>query len=35
MYECMNRKGDEFLEPGHKNCGKWSLESKDMFFRSF
>jgi hypothetical protein len=35
MYECMNRKSDEFIEFGHKNCRKWSLELKDMGSGSF
>jgi hypothetical protein len=30
MYECKNRKSDEFWEFGHKNHGKWSSGSKDI-----
>jgi hypothetical protein len=35
MYECKNRKSDEFREFGHKNHRKHSFESKDMGSRSF
>jgi hypothetical protein len=35
MYECMNRKSDEFWEFGRKNHRKWSFGSEDMGSRSF
>jgi hypothetical protein len=35
MYECKNRKSDEFWEFGRKNHAKQSSGSKDMCFESF
>jgi hypothetical protein len=32
MYECMNRKSEEFYEFGLKNNAGWSSGSKDMGF---